>query len=156
MMLFEITGDTDWANYTDTCQSVCGCSTFLFDAPMSMKSKMMPIIALLVTEAELFAATCCVQDMRFKMRLLELMKLPVKKPMILKFENKGTQDLCENWNVGGKTRHVEVKQIFLQELKESKIINTDFIPGEDMMRDINHGKSCWKGLHDLGRCYSRS
>jgi hypothetical protein len=49
-----------------------------------MKSKMMPIVALLsVTEAELFAATCCAQDMLFEMRILEAMGLKVKKPMIL-------------------------------------------------------------------------
>ena len=58
-MGFEIIGysDSDWAKDPDTRRSVSGWSTFLFDAPISMKSKMMPIVALSVTEAELFSAT---------------------------------------------------------------------------------------------------
>jgi hypothetical protein len=59
MLLFEITGysDSDWAKDPITRRSVSGWLTFLFDSPISMKSKMMPIVALSVTAAELFAAT---------------------------------------------------------------------------------------------------
>jgi hypothetical protein len=101
-----------------------------------MKSKMMPIVALSVTKAELFAATCCAQDMLFEMRILESIGLKVKKPMILNVDNKGAKDLCDNWSVGGRARHVEVKQLFLRELKESKIIDTNWIPGEEMRSNI--------------------
>jgi hypothetical protein len=64
------------------------------------------------------------------------MGLKVKKPMILNVDNKGAKDLCDNWSVGGRTRHVEVKQMFLRELKESKVIDTNWIPGEEMQSDI--------------------
>ena len=101
-----------------------------------MKRKMMPIVDLPGTEAERFAATGCAQDMLFEMRILESMGLKVKKPMILNVDNKGAKDLCDNWSVGGRTRHVEVKQLFLRELKESKIIDTNWIPGEEMRSDI--------------------
>jgi hypothetical protein len=130
--LFEIEGisDSDWAKDPDSRRSVSGWSTFLHNAPISMKSKMMPVVALSVTEAELFAATCCAQDMLFEMRILESMGLKVKKPMILKIDNKGAKDLCDNWSVGGRTRHIEVKQLFLRELKEAKIIDSEWIPGD--------------------------
>ena len=52
-----------------------------------------------VTEAELFAAVQCVQDMLYVMRLLESMDLKVKKPMILHVDNKGAVDLANNWSV---------------------------------------------------------
>jgi hypothetical protein len=46
-MLFKIT------RYSDLdCQSVSGWSTFLFGVPISMKSKMIPVMALLITEAK--------------------------------------------------------------------------------------------------------
>jgi hypothetical protein len=130
--LFEIEGmsDSDWAKDPDTRRSVSGWSTFLHGAPISMKRKMMSIVALSVTEAELFAATCCAQDMLFEMRILESMGLKVKKPMILKIENNGAKDLCDNWSVGGRTRHIEVKQLFLRELKEAKLIHSEWIPGD--------------------------
>eukprot|EP00957_Ditylum_brightwellii_P025464 1925124-Ditylum_brightwellii.AAC.1 len=80
---------------------------------------MMPIIALSVTKAELFAAVWCVQDMLFAMRVLNAMQLQVELPMTLFIDNKGAVDFSNNWLIGGRTRHVEVKQYFLQELKEA-------------------------------------
>eukprot|EP00957_Ditylum_brightwellii_P071781 5456461-Ditylum_brightwellii.AAC.1 len=68
---------------------------------------MMPIIALSVTEAELFATVQCVQDMLFAMRVLNAMQLQVKLPMPLHINNKGAKDFTNNWLVGDKTRHVE-------------------------------------------------
>jgi hypothetical protein len=52
--------------------------------------------------------------------------------MVLNVDNEGAKDLCDNWSVGGRTRQVEVKQMFLRELKESKMIDTNWIPGEEM------------------------
>jgi hypothetical protein len=74
--------------------------------------------------------------MLFKMQILESMGLKVKKPMIINVDNKGAKDFCDNWSVCGRTRHVEVKEIFLRELKESNVIDTNWIPGEDMTSDI--------------------
>jgi hypothetical protein len=54
-------------------------------------------------EDELFAATCYAQDMLFEMSGLELMGLKVKKLMTLKVDNKGAEDLCDNWSGGRRT-----------------------------------------------------
>jgi hypothetical protein len=58
ILLFEITGysDSDWAKDPITRRSVSGWSTFLFDSPISMKSKMMTIVALSVTSEK--ESTC--------------------------------------------------------------------------------------------------
>eukprot|EP00957_Ditylum_brightwellii_P124474 9486358-Ditylum_brightwellii.AAC.1 len=55
--LFEIGGssDSEYAKAQNR-RSVNGWSVFLNEAPINYKSKMMPIVALSVTEAELFAA----------------------------------------------------------------------------------------------------
>jgi hypothetical protein len=52
------------------------------------------------------------------------MGLKVKKHMILEIDNKGAVDLANNWSVGGRTRHVEVREYFLRELKEQGIVLT--------------------------------
>jgi hypothetical protein len=72
-----------------------------------MRSKMMPMVALSVTEAKLFAAVMAVQDILFIMRIIESMGLRVKKLMVLEIDNKGAKDLVNNWSVGGRLRHVE-------------------------------------------------
>ena len=69
----------------------------------------MPIIALSVTEAELFAATQCAQDMLFVMHILNSLGLKVELPMVLEIDNRGAVDITNNWAIGGRTKHVEVK-----------------------------------------------
>ena len=63
---------------------------------MNLASKMMPILALSVTEAELYAAIQCVMDMLFVMRVLLSIGLQVALPMILEVDNKGAVDICHN------------------------------------------------------------
>jgi hypothetical protein len=59
------------------------------------------------------------------------MGLKVKLPMILEMDNKGAVDLANNWSIGGRTRHVDVRQCFLRELKESKIMDIRWIKGSE-------------------------
>eukprot|EP00957_Ditylum_brightwellii_P042920 3249511-Ditylum_brightwellii.AAC.1 len=68
---------------------------------------MMPIVALSVTDAKLFAAVLCAQDMLMAMRVMNCMGLKVKLPIILYLDNKGAKDLINNWSVGGRTRHIK-------------------------------------------------
>jgi hypothetical protein len=59
------------------------------------------------------------------------MGLKVKLPMILEMDNKGAVDLANNWSIGGRTRHVDVRQCFLRELKESKLMDIRWIKGSE-------------------------
>jgi len=70
------------------------------------------------------------------MHVLESMQLKVKLPMILEIDNKGTVDLANNWSVGGRTRHIDVRQVFLRELKESGILIVKWIAGVDNDSDM--------------------
>ena len=57
------------------------------------------------------------------------MELQVELPMILEVNNQGAVDLANNWSAGGRTRHVDVRQNFLRELKEAGILIVKWIPG---------------------------
>jgi hypothetical protein len=59
----------------------------------------------------------------------ESMGLKVKLPMTLEMDNKGAVDLANNWSIGGHTRHVDVRQCYLGELKESKVFDIKWIKG---------------------------
>ena len=61
--------------------------------------------------------------------VLESMGLKVKLPMALEMDNKGAVDLANNWRIGGPTRHVDVRQCSLRELKESKVMDIKWIKG---------------------------
>jgi hypothetical protein len=104
--------DSEYAK-DDSRHSINGWSTWMFGCCVMHRSKMMPIVALSVTEAELYAAVLCAQDMLFIMRLLFSLGLDVQLPMILEVDNKGAVDFINGWSVSGRTRHIEVKQYFL-------------------------------------------
>jgi hypothetical protein len=53
--------------------------------------------------------------MLYTKNVLELISLKVKLPMVLEMDNKGAVGLANNWSVGGKTRHVDIRQCFLGE-----------------------------------------
>jgi hypothetical protein len=110
--------NTTYASDYNTRCSVMGRATFLNSTPIIVRSKMCQYVDLSVTESELGSTTEMAQDMLFAMHIIESMGLKVKKPMILCVDNKGAKDLANNWSVGGRTRHVEVWQYFLRELKE--------------------------------------
>ena len=70
------------------------------------------------------------------MRLLILLGLKVKLPMVLEMDNKGAVDLANNWSMGGRTRHVDVRNYFLRDLKDEGILAIRFVPGDDNDADI--------------------
>ena len=120
---FIISGlaDSDYAKCTDTRKSVTGTAVFLEGSCVGARSSTQKSVTLSVTEAEYTAAVQCAQDMLFCMRVVESLGLKVKKPMILKIDNKGAHDLSHNWSIGGRTRHVDMRINFLRELKEEDI-----------------------------------
>jgi hypothetical protein len=134
--IIEGRSDSDYAKDVEKRRSVSGYSVFMSDAPAAMASRMQNHTTLPVTEAELAAATQCSQDMLFVMRVLESVGLKVKKPMILKVDNKGAMDMTHNWTVGGRTRHVNVREWFLRDLKEEGIILVKWIAGDENSADL--------------------
>jgi len=128
--------DSDFAKDVESRKSVLAIQTFLNGMPITNKSKMAEIQALSVTEAELIAATSCVQEMMSHRRLLKSLGLRVKEPMILEMDNKGAIDLINNWNCGGRTRHIDVRYYYLRELKEQGIVKVVYLRSEDNSSDI--------------------
>ena len=55
--------------------------------------------------------------------------------MILYGDNTGVMELVNNWSVGGRTRHVATKTMFLRELKECGWLVIEYKPGSLMRTD---------------------
>ena len=121
--------------------------TYLDGAIVKQYSKMMPIVALSTTEAELYSAVLTAQDMMFVYHVIVGLELRVKLPMTLYCENNGAVQLANNWSVGGRTRHVDIKQNFLRELKDNGLLKVEWMSGEDITPDM-HTKNVSKILFD--------
>ena len=111
---------------------------------------MMPIAALSTTEAELYSAVLTSQDMMFVYHVMLGMELKVKLPMILYSDNTGAVQLANNWSVGGRTRHVDIKQNFLRELKANGFLKVKWMSGEDLTLDT-HTKNLSSSLFEKYR-----
>ena len=93
-------------------------------------------MTLSITEAEGAAGVMTAQDMLYVYRLLLSMGLTVELPMVLEMDNKGAVDLANNWSVGGRTRHVDVRNHFLRELKDRGQLLIRYVPGDENDADI--------------------
>ena len=82
------------------------------------------------------SATSCAQNMLYVKRTVEPIGLQVKLPMILYVDNKGAVDLANNWTVSGRTRHVQVRQYFLQQLKKTNQIIVRWTSGTETPADL--------------------
>ncbi len=128
--------DSDYAKNTKTRKSISGYRVLLEGAPVMFKSSTQKLVPLLVCKAEQSSGVLCAQDMLYCKNVLESMRLKVKLPMLLEMDNKGAVDLANNWSVGGQTRHVDVQQCFLRELKESKIMDIHWVKGLENNTDV--------------------
>ena len=137
---FEFTiggrSDSDYAKCPDTRRSVSGGRVLLNGAPVMFKSATQKHVSLSVTESELYAGVTCAQDMLYVKNVMESIGLKVKLPMVLETDNKGTADLANSWSIGGRTRHIDVRQVFLRELKEAGVIKVIWVAGCDNDADI--------------------
>ena len=97
---------------------------------------MQDIVTLSVTEAELIAATHCIQEMLYVKKVIESIRLQVELPMIIMVDNKGTKDLMNNWSVGGRTRHIDIRYFYIRELKEKNIVKIEWISSERNCSDL--------------------
>ena len=106
------------------------------DVPISFCSITGKIVTLLVTEAKIAADVMVAQDMLYVYRLLESLELEVELPMLLEMDNSGAVDIANSWSVGGRMHHVDVRNCFLQELKDQGLLVIKHIVGEQNDADI--------------------
>ena len=71
---------------------------------------------------ELNVAVMGVQDALFIKNILKLLGLKNKLSILASIDNGGAVDIGNNWSVGGRMHQMEVKQNFLQELKDAGFV----------------------------------
>ena len=67
-----------------------------------------------MTEAELYVAVSTAQYMLYTLNVLLSLGLFVEVPMVLEVDNMGAVYLANNWSISGCTRHIDVRQYFVQ------------------------------------------
>ena len=136
--LFKIRGksDSNYATCKETRRSITGYLVWLEESLIAVKSGMQKIVALSVTEAEVIALVQCVQEMMYMRKVLESIMLKVELPMTVEVDNKGAVDLVNGWSSSGGTKHMDVRIMYLRELKEQKILKVVWQPTKENEADV--------------------
>ena len=152
---FRVRGrsDTNYANCPETRHSVTGTRVSVNEAVTQWRSASQKFVTLSTTEAEQAGCVTCAQDMVYHKNVLESIGLQVELPMILECDNKGAVDLANNWSTGGRTRHVDVRQNYLRELKEQGILLVVWIPGDKNDADMHTKNLAGPDLEKHARVY---
>jgi hypothetical protein len=58
------------------------------------------------------------------------MGIKVKTPNIIKINNKGTKDFVNNWSVGGRTHHIDVRYLY------ASMMRIEPIPSKSTLSDL--------------------
>ncbi len=74
--------------------------------------------------------------MLFVWQMMQAMELKVKLPMILQCYSKGIIDLSNNWSTGDRVHHVDVQMYMLQDPNEQKLIQMEWIDGNENPADL--------------------
>jgi hypothetical protein len=136
--MFVISGclDSDYAKEPNDRHSVSGHVVYLEGAPAMFKSSTERTVSLSTTKAETYAGVTSVQDMLYMKNVLKSLRLRVKLPMVLEMDNQGALYLANNWSIGGRTRYIDVKSVFLRKLKEVGVLVIKRIAGAVNDADI--------------------
>jgi hypothetical protein len=126
--------DSNYAQNTDR-KSVSGAIHTIGGTLVGTLCKTQASVVGSSTEAELVAAALAVCEMKFLQMLLDEIYF-VKKPGILIEDNTGCIFLIRNPQVGSRTKHIDVKYLFVRKEQETKQMSVIFCRSEENEADI--------------------
>lgn len=143
----EGTSDSEYAGDKDTRISVYGYQLYFCGALIAWKSKSGKSVTLSSTEAEYFAISEIAKEAIFAKNVLETMGIQLEFPIIINVDNTGAIFIANNYAVGQRTKHIDVRTHFVREFIEDGIIKVIFVRSEDNEADI-HTKNTSEDLFE--------
>ena len=115
----------NYANDPETRRSVSGYIVYVHGVPVVWKSQAQQSVTLSSTEAEWFALSEAVKEVRFlQQQLCKSMQIQTQLPVIVRVDNTA------------RTKHIDVRTKFVKEFCEDGIIKIIFVRSEDNDSDI--------------------
>ena len=128
--------DSDYANCIDTRRCVSGYITYFRQSPISWISKKMPSVVLSTTEAEYMALCLLAQECLFLRHFLSELGIQFPKPITLYEDNQSTIKLVKNPELHGRSKHVHVREMFLNENVQRQIFTIIHCGTHDQLVDL--------------------
>ncbi len=123
--------DSSYADDKETRLSVTGYILYLCGVPICWRSKSQKTVSLSSTEAEWIALSEAAKDVRFVVQLVESMGIEVKRPVKIRVDNVGAIFMSNNITTTGRTKHVDVRTKFVNQLVDDGELAIEFVRSED-------------------------
>lgn len=133
--LFGFT-DSDFIGDHDNRKSTSGYVFLMGTVVVSWLSKKQPIVTLSTTEAEFVVATMFACQAIWLRRILEELNFKQMGATIIFCDNNSTIKLSRNLVLHGRSKHIDVKDHFLRNLRNDGAIELVYCKSEDQVADI--------------------
>ena len=135
---FEIKGylDSNYAGDRDTRQSVSGFSIFFNGAMVAWRSWAQRSVSLSLTEAEFIALSEAISEILFIWNVIIFIGGIINLPIQVHVDNMGALYLAENNSSNSRIRHIEARNLFIQEFIWDGVIKVVFVCSENNNADI--------------------
>jgi hypothetical protein len=127
--------DSDWAGDKDNRISITGYIVFLMGVAVLWKSQAQRSVSLSSSEAEYYALAEAAKDVKFVVKVLISMGIPVQLPVIIRVDNMGAIFMSQNGSATSRTRHVDTRYHFVREFVMSGFIKIIFVRSADNVAD---------------------
>jgi len=117
--------DSSFAPNKDDRKSVSGTVVTVGGVPVLISSNTQKCVTLSSTESELVALTACAKETKYVQMVLEEIDGNANRPAYIHEDNTGAMFLAENQQVGGRTKHIDIRHFYIRELMEDKEVYDD-------------------------------
>lgn len=133
----EITcySDSDYADDTDSRQSITGFVVIYHGGPIVWKSTKQANVAQSTCEAEFIAASTACKDALWCQQLLTEINVN-PRPFNLYVDNQGAIKIITNQQVHAKRKHIDVRYRFIRELVSDNKLVVNYVPSGQQLADI--------------------
>ena len=128
--------DSDWAGDPDSRKSTSGVSLFVLGVNITSHSRTQQSVALSSGEAELYAIGSGVADSLFVRSLVMESRLFSKANICVFTDSTAGKSMAGRFGTSRKTKHVELRYLYVQELVQSGLIRLRKVLGTLNPADI--------------------
>jgi hypothetical protein len=146
MPLIEAYCDADFGSAETTHRrSITGFTIKVFGVPVVFKSKRQDCVAQSTCEAELVSLNLCARYTKYLRILLSEFGVAVKEPSKIHCDNQATIAVCKGGGHLDKSKHMELKHFYVQDLMENGTISLSYIksmlnPADGFTKPLDRAK----------------
>ena len=104
--------------------------------PLTWKSKSQKSVTLSSSEAEYVALSEAAKEIKFVYQLLQSIGIEIELPITVKVDNVGAIFMSENTSMSGRTKHVDVRYRYVNEMVMDGFLKIKFVKTEENVADI--------------------